>query len=44
MCGQVLPVGVEGGPAEGPGQEVHHSGQEHAHQKRGHRALHLSQL
>jgi hypothetical protein len=44
MCGQVLPVGVEGGPAEGAGQEVRHSGQEHAHQERGHRALHLSQL
>jgi len=44
MCGQVLPVGVEGGPAEGAGEEVRHRGQEHAHQERGHRALRLSQL
>ena len=36
MCGQVLPLGVEGGPAEGPGQEVHRPRQEHAHQDCGH--------
>ena len=36
VCGQVLPVGVEGRPGEGTGQEVCHPRQEHPDQDCGH--------
>jgi hypothetical protein len=44
VCGQVLPMGLEGKPAEGAGEEVRHCRQEHAHQGGRDRALHLPQL